>query len=146
MISIQDHLAKLYAIWLREFKVFLRERSRLVASTFTPILWLFVIGSGLEDESEVPEAYFIPDSQLEQWTYLKGKKSEPRVHKGSGTAYHYEEGAIPFPDPTDQPSRTILTGEGGTTPSRFKHVVQTPERTTSPADACRARTIEWLPR
>jgi ABC-2 type transport system permease protein len=47
MISIEDHLAKLYAIWLREFKVFLRERSRLVASTFTPVLWLFVIGSGL---------------------------------------------------------------------------------------------------
>jgi ABC-2 type transport system permease protein len=46
-ISIQDHLAKVYALWLREFKVFLRERSRLVASTFTPILWLFVIGSGL---------------------------------------------------------------------------------------------------
>src|SRR5215212_9832387 len=46
-ISIQDHLAKLYAIWLLEFIVFLRERSRLVASTFTPILWLFVIGSGL---------------------------------------------------------------------------------------------------
>lgn len=40
-------MAKVYAIWLREFKVFLRERSRLVASTFTPILWLFVIGSGL---------------------------------------------------------------------------------------------------
>src|SRR3954454_10997428 len=40
-------IGKLYAIWLREFKVFLRERSRLVASTFTPILWLFVIGSGL---------------------------------------------------------------------------------------------------
>jgi len=46
-ISIEDHLAKIYAIWLREFKVFLREKSRLVASTFTPILWLFVIGSGL---------------------------------------------------------------------------------------------------
>src|SRR5918996_1093179 len=45
--SVQDHLAKVYALWLREFKVFLRERSRLVASTFTPILWLFVIGSGL---------------------------------------------------------------------------------------------------
>lgn len=37
---------KLYALWLREFKVFLRERSRLVASTFTPLLWLFVIGIG----------------------------------------------------------------------------------------------------
>lgn len=46
-ISIEDNLAKIYAIWLREFKVFLREKSRLVASTFTPILWLFVIGSGL---------------------------------------------------------------------------------------------------
>ncbi|HJT47237.1 MAG TPA: ABC transporter permease [Nitrososphaeraceae archaeon] len=37
----------LYAVWLREFKVFLRERSRLVASIFTPLLWLFVVGSGL---------------------------------------------------------------------------------------------------
>ena len=44
---IEAHLAKVYAIWLREFKVFLREKSRLVASTFTPILWLFVIGSGI---------------------------------------------------------------------------------------------------
>lgn len=46
-ISVEDHLTKIYALWLREFKVFLREKSRLVASTFTPILWLFVIGSGL---------------------------------------------------------------------------------------------------
>jgi ABC-2 type transport system permease protein len=38
---------QLYALWLREFKVFLREKSRLVASIFTPLLWLFVIGSGL---------------------------------------------------------------------------------------------------
>jgi ABC-2 type transport system permease protein len=45
--TIEDHATKLYALWLREFKVFLREKSRLVASTFTPILWLFVIGSGL---------------------------------------------------------------------------------------------------
>lgn len=44
---IEDQATKLYALWLREFKVFLREKSRLVASTFTPILWLFVIGSGL---------------------------------------------------------------------------------------------------
>ncbi|MFL6473155.1 MAG: ABC transporter permease [Nitrososphaeraceae archaeon] len=40
-------LSALYAVWLREFKVFLRERSRLIASIFTPLLWLFVIGSGL---------------------------------------------------------------------------------------------------
>src|SRR5919199_3956626 len=45
--SFELILSALYAIWLREFKVFLRERSRLVASIFTPILWLFVIGAGI---------------------------------------------------------------------------------------------------
>jgi ABC-2 type transport system permease protein len=45
-ISVEDYLTKIYALWLREFKVFMREKSRLIASTFTPILWLFVIGSG----------------------------------------------------------------------------------------------------
>ena len=28
-----------------------------------------------------------------------------------------------FPDHLDMPSRTIITGEGGSSPSRFKHVV-----------------------
>ena len=32
-----------------------------------------------------------------------------------------------FPDPLDKPSRTIITGEGGRSASRFKHVVQTPD-------------------
>jgi DNA (cytosine-5)-methyltransferase 1 len=30
-----------------------------------------------------------------------------------------------FPDPLDKPSRTIITGEGGKSPSRFKHVINT---------------------
>ncbi|MDE1863443.1 MAG: ABC transporter permease [Thaumarchaeota archaeon] len=46
MASSISVFEKVYALWLREFKVFLRERSRLVASTFTPLLWLFVIGIG----------------------------------------------------------------------------------------------------
>ena len=29
-----------------------------------------------------------------------------------------------FPDPLDKPSRTIITGEGGSGASRFKHVVK----------------------
>ena len=37
---------KIYALWLREVTVFFREKSRLIASTFTPLLWLFVIGTG----------------------------------------------------------------------------------------------------
>src|SRR5437870_8847747 len=46
MITVRSHFDKIYALWLREIKVFLREKSRLVASTFTPLLWLFVIGTG----------------------------------------------------------------------------------------------------
>lgn len=30
-----------------------------------------------------------------------------------------------FPDALDKPSRTIITGEGGSSASRFKHVVRT---------------------
>ncbi len=56
---------------------------------------------------------------------LKGKKSVTRTNRASGIEYTYDEGAIPFPDPTNTPSRTILTGEGGATASRFKHIIAT---------------------
>ena len=56
------------------------------------------------------------------WKYLKGSKSEKR--KGTdGFVYEYKEGAITFPDDLNRPSRTIITGEGGISPSRFKHVI-----------------------
>src|SRR2546426_8384615 len=54
--TVEIELGKLYAIWLREFKVFLREKSRLVASTFTPLLWLFVIGAGFGSVATNPSA------------------------------------------------------------------------------------------
>jgi DNA (cytosine-5)-methyltransferase 1 len=82
------------------------------------------LGDILEPESEVPEAYFVPPGELARWRYLKGAKREQRYHRGSNTPYYYVEGPIPFPDRTDGPSRTILTGEGGRTPSRFKHLIQ----------------------
>jgi DNA (cytosine-5)-methyltransferase 1 len=83
------------------------------------------LGDILERTSDVPERFFIPDSQLRTWIYLKGAKREQRHHKATGTPYFYVEGPIPYPDRTDRPSRTILTGEGGPTPSRFKHLIAT---------------------
>jgi len=80
----------------------------------------------LQEESEIDESFFIPETQLEKWIYLKGAKSEERTHKASGFRYNYTEGGIPFPDDLNGPARTILTAEGGATPSRFKHVVLTP--------------------
>jgi DNA (cytosine-5)-methyltransferase 1 len=82
------------------------------------------LGDVLESSSDIPESFFIPAEQLPRWEYLKGTKREQRYHKGTGTPYFYVEGPIPYPDRTDWPARTILTGEGGRTPSRFKHLIQ----------------------
>lgn len=70
--------------------------------------------------------YYINKNDLEKWTYLKGPKKELRV-KADGFEYNYSEGGMIFPDPLNKPSRTIITGEGGKSPSRFKHVIQTPK-------------------
>ena len=82
-----------------------------------------VLRDVLQPVEDIPETFFIPPEQLERWVYLKGRKDIPRIAK-NGHEYLYSEGGIAFPDPIDQPSRTILTGEGGVTPSRFKHVVE----------------------
>ena len=82
------------------------------------------LGDVLVPDQDVPSQFFIHEDQLDRWRYLKGSKNEPRV-AANGHEYHYSEGGIAFPDPTDLPSRTILTGEGGSSPSRFKHVVST---------------------
>lgn len=83
------------------------------------------LGDVLIEDSQVPSQYFVSESQLPDWEFLKGAKSISRVHKTSGAIYNYAEGKMAFPDALDKPSRTILTGEGGQTPSRFKHVVRT---------------------
>ena len=82
------------------------------------------LGDVLIPEGEVPEAYFVPEEQLPRWEYLKGSKHEPRVNKRTGHEYFYSEGSMAFPDLPENPSRTILTGEGGSGASRFKHIVK----------------------
>lgn len=73
---------------------------------------------------EVAEDFYIKEKDLEKWFYLKGAKKEKRKN-ATGFEYNYSEGGMIFPDSLDKPSRTIITGEGGASPSRFKHVIQT---------------------
>lgn len=82
------------------------------------------LGGNLVDENLVPEDFFITDDELPKWQYEKGAKKINRVSK-EGYEYVFSEGGMAFPDYLDHPSRTIITGEGGTAPSRFKHVVKT---------------------
>lgn len=83
-----------------------------------------VLKDVLVPEDEVPANFFIDPEKLDKWRYLKGSKREERTNKKTGFTYMYSEGSMSFPDSIDKPSRTILTGEGGTGASRFKHVVE----------------------
>ncbi len=46
-----------YAIWYREIKVFLREKSRLVSALFLPLFWFFIFGEGIGSIATVPGNY-----------------------------------------------------------------------------------------
>ena len=74
---------------------------------------------------EIPTSFMLDANDIVRekgWIYQKGAKSEER--KGTdGFTYNYAEGPMNFPDPLNSPSRTIITGEGGSGASRFKHVV-----------------------
>jgi len=82
-----------------------------------------VLGDFLQDEESVAKEFYIDEDELEKWKYQKGAKSIERVNKTTGHKYLYTEGSMGFPDCVKKPSRTIITGEGGASASRFKHVV-----------------------
>lgn len=82
------------------------------------------LGDILQDEDEIAAEFMVPVSQIPTWEYLKGAKSIERTSR-EGYKYLFSEGKMAFPDSLDKASRTIITGEGGQTPSRFKHVIST---------------------
>lgn len=96
--------------------------SRVEASSRRQHVYL---GEVLIDDAQVPDEFWVEPNRLTEWQFLKGAKAVERTHKETGFAYKYSEGSMAFPDSLKKPSRTILTGEGGTTPSRFKHIIQT---------------------
>lgn len=84
----------------------------------------FTILKDLIQNGEIMEEFYINDQDLDKWKYLKGPKKEMRKN-ADGFEYNYSEGGMIFPDSLEKPSRTIITGEGGKSASRFKHVIQT---------------------
>lgn len=71
---------------------------------------------------EIDQSYIIDPVEIKKWKQLKGSKSIMKTTK-EGFKYKFAEGSMSFPDSLDKPSRTIITGEGGKSPSRFKHVI-----------------------
>jgi len=75
------------------------------------------------EDTRVEEDFYINNEDLTRWEIEKGAKSKMRTK--DGFTYEWKEGAISFPDNLDKPSRTIITSEGGKSPARIKHVVDT---------------------
>ena len=69
----------------------------------------------------VPNKFYINDSSIEKFKYLKGSKKIKRM-KPNGEIYYYSEGSMSFPDNIDLPGRTMLTSEGTT--NRSTHVIK----------------------
>ena len=84
----------------------------------------FIYLKDIIQNGEVTSEFYIDEKDLPKWQYLKGSKKQVRVNS-NGFKYNYSEGAMAFPDSLNKSSRTIITGEGGSSPSRFKHVIKT---------------------
>lgn len=74
------------------------------------------------DEGKIDHKYYIDNKDIPAWERHKGSKKLKRTAQ-NGHEYHYSEGAIPFPDHRDHPSRTMLTSDGNTNPNRITHVI-----------------------
>ena len=56
-MNIKKTLKGIYAIWYREFKVFTRERTRVVSSVLMPLMWYFIFGAGMGGVANVGADY-----------------------------------------------------------------------------------------
>lgn len=49
----RKELLGVYAVWWREFKVFQREKSRVISSLVSPLMWLFLFGTGVGSSADL---------------------------------------------------------------------------------------------
>ncbi len=47
----------IYAIWLREAKIYMREKERVISSIVSPLLWIFAFGAGVGSSMDIIQGY-----------------------------------------------------------------------------------------
>jgi len=124
VVSISENFNKAGAIRVFENAGLMMDGVVTTIKTHPNYAGDFTLLGDLIQNGEVTQEFYIDDKELDKWMYLKGSKKEMRTN-AQGFEYNYSEGGMIFPDPLDKPSRTIITGEGGKSPSRFKHVIHT---------------------
>ncbi|PEL01352.1 DNA (cytosine-5-)-methyltransferase [Bacillus toyonensis] len=72
-------------------------------------------------EKNVDDTYYLSETAIEKFEYLKGPKKIERT-AASGHKYIFSEGGMSFPELLDKPGRTMLTSEASI--NRSTHVVK----------------------
>lgn len=83
-----------------------------------------VLGDILVKDSSVPNEFYVDSKALKRWKAEKGGYTRTRTTK-EGFSYEISFGKMDLYDRLDEPSRTIITAEGGKSVSRMKHLIQT---------------------
>ncbi|OSM10737.1 DNA (cytosine-5-)-methyltransferase [Bacillus toyonensis] len=89
--------------------------AQLIPKEESPIL----LGSILE--TNVDDTYYLSETAIEKFEYLKGPKKIERT-AANGHKYVFSEGGMAFPELLDKPGRTMLTSEASI--NRSTHVVK----------------------
>lgn len=74
-------------------------------------------------QKDVDEHYYLSESEVAKFKYLRGSKKIPRVDE-NGHKYIYSEGAMSEYDDLSLPGRTMLTSEGSI--NRSTHMIMDP--------------------
>lgn len=77
-------------------------------------------------ESNVDSIYYLDNSKIAKFKYLRDAKKVERTRKIDGGKYFYSEGAMSPYDSLDLPGRTMLTSEGTT--NRSSHIIMDPDK------------------
>lgn len=103
------------------------------------------LGEILQDESDVPEKYFLTDpAKLKKFQYLRGPKKIERT-SADGHTYIYSEGGMSPYDDLNLPGRTMLTSEGTVNRSTHFLFVNNRYRLITPIEAERLQDFpdDW---
>jgi len=103
------------------------------------------LGEILQDETEVPDKYFLTDkAKLEKFQYLRGPKKLERT-SADGHTYIYSEGGMSPYDDLNLPGRTMLTSEGTVNRSTHFLFVNNKYRLLTPIEAERLQDFpdDW---
>ena len=87
-------------------------------------------------DGEIPNDFFVDQDDLKRWEEVKGASKKERIGYNRETGrrdfiYNFSVGKMSTFDALDRPIRTVITSEGGKTPSRTKHLINIPENMNS---------------